>query len=517
MNPESALEEEASTEQEVSAIETRQDLLRSAGELRPTVALSGPTRLLFACHAENVQSGQPSASFAESGLSALGWEQTVALAGWLHSHEEISAILTDTRLAARLTAQRIGQQLRLPIQIAGQWPRTPELTWDQQPPFVAPNNHSLAAAARYTEYSNQVVSALAQLLKGHWGSTLLFVTDAVTIATVARSFAGSSELGVGIGPSSLCEFSFFEGRWVLAYTNRCEHLPRRIQRKNSLVGQPGSANGPGLESLAEIEKIAHFYNQVALRLTHGHDDALKIDQYSAQGMNGEQIRDFAGLGEKSHLLLAGAGHGHLALELAQAGIGEVVGVDVSPVMLEKAEFLRLSTRDVRYQRVNFRLAPVHDLPFQSGRFDVALLIHLLHHLADIRPSLRELHRVLPAHGRLVVIDVDAADDAVKRATQNAIESKRNVCHASLRTGNQLALLLDENGFQVEKQQHWKVERSATGWLDSIAVDETTRTAVMEMLEASIETDAAGLNVRRQGKDLRFDVNLVAFLAHKVAG
>jgi len=185
-------------------------------------------------------------------------------------------------------------------------------------------------------------------------------------------------------------------------------------------------------------------------------------------------------------------------------------------MLEKAEFLRLNTRDIRHQRVNFRLAPIHDLPFKNGRFDVALLIHLLHHLADPRPSLAELHRILPAHGRLVVIDIDGLEDAVKRATQNAIEGKRNPSHALLRTGKQLTSLLEESGFRVEKQQRWKVERSASEWLGSIGAEENTRVAVFEMLEASIETDAAGLHVRRQGTDLLFDAHLIALLAQKVA-
>ena len=228
------------------------------------------------------------------------------------------------------------------------------------------------------------------------------------------------------------------------------------------------------------------------------------------------IYRFGEMEEGCRLLLAGAGSGRLALDLALAGVSEVVGVDVSPGMLEQAEFLRLATQDTRLQGVNFRLAPVHALPFANGRFDVALCVHLLHHLAKPLPALRELYRVLPAHGKLILVEVNGSTDAVKRAAQNAIESKRNPTHATIRTKDQWIALLEQSGFQVEKEQSWVVERSASQWLDSIAVDDATRVAVIEMLEASIETDAAGLHVRRQNDELRFDVPVIALLARKAA-
>ncbi|MBI3960698.1 MAG: methyltransferase domain-containing protein [Chloroflexi bacterium] len=490
---------------------------RSAWSLRPPTPPARPTRLLLACHAENVQSRQLHLTPDEAGLSAKGWEQTTALAQWLHAHEEIDVLLTDTPLRARLTAQRIGQQLDLRLQALPYWPRGGEAAWALEPPIATPSNQSPEAVARYTTYSEELVNALSRLLTDRWGKTILLVTDAVTIATLLRSFAPGAELGIGVAHTSTSEVVYHEGRWALAYINRTEHIVRRSPLRRTAPAEDNQQQTVDRELNAEIEKIAQFYNQMALRLDHESSEQPENRQPPAQDMSSEQIRRFAELGEESRLLLAGAGSGWLALDLAQSGIGEVVGVDVSPVMLEKAEFLRLSTKDVPLQRVNFRLAPAHDLPFQDGRFDAALCVHLLHHLANPRPTLRELYRLLPAHGRLILIDIDGSDDAVKRATQNAIENRRNPTHATIRTGKQLTSLLEECGFQVEKEQRWKVERSATVWLSSIAVDEATHTAVLEMLEASVETDAAGLHVRRQGNDLRFDAQIVAFLARKTAG
>ncbi len=500
-----------------TATPTRESSAHLAWYLRPPTAPARPTRLLLVCHAENMQSRLPHLTRDETGLSARGWEQTTALAHWLHIHEEIDVLLTDLPLHTRLTAQRIGQQLDLRFQPLSDWPRGGETAWALEPPIATPNNPSLEAVARYSVYSAELVDALARLLADRWGKTILLVADAVTIATLLRSFAAGAELGMGIAHTSTSEVVYHEGRWSLAYSNRTEHIVRRSPPRRTTPAADNQQETIERELNAEIEKITQFYNQLALRLNPENSEPPENRQPPAQDMSSEQIRRFAELGEESHLLLAGAGSGWLALDLARSGIGEVVGVDVSPAMLEKAEFLRLSSKNVPLQRVNFRLAPAHDLPFQNGRFDAALCVHLFHHLANPRPTLRELHRLLPVQGKLLLIDIDGAEDAVKRATQNAIENRRNPTHATIRTGRQLAALLEECGFVVEKEQRWKVERSAIVWLSSIAVDEATHTAVLEMLEASIETDAAGLHVRRQGNELRFDAQIVAFLARKAGG
>lgn len=517
------MSENAPTQPTQESAEQKWQDVYFARRLRPDVATAQPTRLLLICHAQNIQSRASHLSPEEIGLSARGWEETIALAQWLYEHEEIDFLVTDNPLRARLTAQRIGQRLGLAPKVLPFLPRDGEPAWAQEPPQASPDTPSLEALARYTAYSEKMMAACKQILAERWGKTILLVADGVAIATLVRCFAASPEAGIRIGLTSLTELQYQENRWSLAYVNRTEHLP---QRARPPLPPPAESADPGQLSEKELgadsEKSALFYNQLAHRLSQEKKQTGEGDRPSNGGrpaspeVGGEMIYRFGELEEGCRLLLAGAGSGRLALDLALAGVSEVVGVDVSPGMLEQAEFLRLATQDTRLQGVNFRLAPVHALPFANGRFDVALCVHLLHHLAKPLPALRELYRVLPAHGKLILVDVNGSADAVKRATQNAIESKRNPTHATIRTQAQWTALLEQSGFQVQKEQSWVVERRAAEWLESIAVDEPTRLAVIEMLEASIETDAAGLHVRRQNDELRFDVPVIALLARKAA-
>jgi len=486
------------------------------GNLHPESPPARPTRLLLVRHAENMQGRQLHFAPNEAGLTARGWEQAIALAQWLHTYEEIDAVLTDTLLPARLTAQRLGQQLGLRMQISQNLPKGADAIWALEPPSPAPDGQSAETLTRYTAYGSDLARGFSLLLNEIWGKTVLLVTDAVTIAAMVRAIGAGAELGIALAYTSLSEVVYSEGHWSLAYANRTEHLPRRAPPRRADPADTHQHKVSDQATNAEIEKIVQFYNQVALRIGHENSAESENRLQQLQDISSEELLRFAELDEESHLILAGAGSGRLAIELAQAGVGEVVGVDVSPAMLEKAEFLRLNTENVPLHRVNFRLAPAHDLPFPEGRFNAALCVHLLHHLANPRPTLHELHRLLPAQGKLILIDIDGAGDAVKRATQNAIENRRNPTHATIRTSQQMVALLEECGFQVEKDQHWTVGRSVGAWLNAIAVDEATRTAVVEMLEASIETDAAGLHVRRHGADLHFDAPIVAFLARKTA-
>ncbi len=97
------------------------------------------------------------------------------------------------------------------------------------------------------------------------------------------------------------------------------------------------------------------------------------------------------------VLDAGAGDGRLAVELA-ATATRVVGVDVSRSML------RLATRRAREAHCAPLLAAarLEALPFRQGCFDVVVVVTVLCVARDPRRVMRELARVLPPRGRLVV-------------------------------------------------------------------------------------------------------------------
>ena len=183
----------------------------------------------------------------------------------------------------------------------------------------------------------------------------------------------------------------------------------------------------------------------------------------------------------STLLDVGCGTGYI-LRIARKVFTNVVGVDITPAMLEKARAIG---------GVTVHEACSDSIPFPSSSFGVITAYGFLHHLSNLLPTLREIYRCLRAGG-VFYADQDpnyycwqalkflsSYDHScrVSGVLQNEIESIRDVANtlnerygldeqtvrdaeyhkyheASLREDN-LRYLLDLAGFKnVKVHYHW---------------------------------------------------------------
>lgn len=97
----------------------------------------------------------------------------------------------------------------------------------------------------------------------------------------------------------------------------------------------------------------------------------------------------------------GCGTGNAA-ELLAPHVHRVVCVDQSPEMLDAAR-----KRMVGVNNIEFIAGPLINLPLPSQSVDAAVLMLVLHHLADVPAALKEATRILRPRGRLLVVDMVA--------------------------------------------------------------------------------------------------------------
>jgi SAM-dependent methyltransferase len=95
--------------------------------------------------------------------------------------------------------------------------------------------------------------------------------------------------------------------------------------------------------------------------------------------------------------------------------GRVVGVDMTPEMLSKAQATAAS---IGFHQVEFREGLAEDLPADSGWADVVISNGVINLCADKRAVFREIHRVLRLGGYLEFADIANGRPVPEAAVQN---------------------------------------------------------------------------------------------------
>jgi ubiquinone/menaquinone biosynthesis C-methylase UbiE len=151
------------------------------------------------------------------------------------------------------------------------------------------------------------------------------------------------------------------------------------------------------------------------------------------------------------VLEVGCGTGVVVRDLVPlvARRGEVVGIDASRLMLERAR--QLCRAAAGSARITLRVADGAQLPFAANRFDAALAITVILHVADALSVVREMARVTRAGGRVGLQDQDFGVVAVthpdRAMTERIMRGVAEHIYAEPHSGRRLPGLLRAAGLE----------------------------------------------------------------------
>ncbi|MDD4013977.1 MAG: arsenite methyltransferase [Candidatus Omnitrophica bacterium] len=146
----------------------------------------------------------------------------------------------------------------------------------------------------------------------------------------------------------------------------------------------------------------------------------------------------ASLKEGDIVLDLGSGAGFDALLAAKkvGSSGRVIGVDMTPEMVERAE---ANAEKGGYSNVEFRLGEIENLPVADDSVDVIISNCVINLSPDKKAVFKEAYRALRPGGRMMVSDLVLAKDLPK-AIKDSVEAYVGCLAGAIRKGEYLDLI-----------------------------------------------------------------------------
>jgi SAM-dependent methyltransferase len=168
-------------------------------------------------------------------------------------------------------------------------------------------------------------------------------------------------------------------------------------------------------------------------------------------------------------------------------VGQIVGVDLTPAMVEMARRESAGVENAR-----FELADASRLPFPDGAFDGAVTRFSMHHMPAPGRVVREMARVVRPGGWVAVSDHVTSDDHAQAAWHEEVERLRDPSHwACLTPAGFLAL---GEGLALERHEVGELELDFEDWLRRGSGSAQNR----HLIEALVRARPAGTDRWRLG-------------------
>ena len=143
----------------------------------------------------------------------------------------------------------------------------------------------------------------------------------------------------------------------------------------------------------------------ALRMGYPESPLMDLPDSATEAFAGVANPFYWGLpkpGERVVDLGSGAGMDSFIAAMAVGPTGQVVGVDMTPEMLDLAT---ATAKELGLGNVEFREALIEDLPIESNWADVVISNGVINLCPDKLGVYREVHRILRPGGRMTIADI----------------------------------------------------------------------------------------------------------------
>lgn len=191
--------------------------------------------------------------------------------------------------------------------------------------------------------------------------------------------------------------------------------------------------------------------------------------------------------------------------------GNVVCLDMTPAMLSVG---KSEAAKNHLDNMTFVLGDAAELPFLNGSFDIILSRLAFHHFPDVKQPFAEMVRVLKPGGKLVLIDMEAAEEPL-RETEDGIEKMRDPSHVRNLSENEMLALYRDSGLSVSCCEVTKMPVVLQSWLEHTKTPPEIQAQIKEkMLDEINGGNKTGLTPYARDMELCFDQRWLLLIGKK---
>ena len=184
--------------------------------------------------------------------------------------------------------------------------------------------------------------------------------------------------------------------------------------------------------------------QVSKMIGYSEDEMNAVPEGANLGLGCGNPTALASLKEGERVLDLGSGAGFDCFLAAKkvGKTGKVIGVDMTPEMLDKA---RLNATKGKYTNVEFRLGEIENLPVADNSVDVIISNCVINLAPNKKRVFKEAFRILAPKGRLMVSDIVLLKE-LPESVQKSAEAYSS-CIAGAEVRDKYLDLISKAGFQ----------------------------------------------------------------------